>query len=94
MSTYTYDPEPELSRLSEQRKASDKDAKSRVVKHIVIVGAGAAGMVCKVTSARYWDWKLIDQNYSHVPLPCPSIRTSLKSQSSSVDQFAGDKRPQ
>lgn len=52
MSTYNIDPAPEARGLHKQRKAAEKDAKRKVVKHVVIVGAGAAGMVCKVSSAR------------------------------------------
>lgn len=94
MSTYNIDPAPEARPLNKQRKAAEKEAKGHVVKHVVIIGAGAAGMVCKVSSARFWGWKLMDQNHSHVPLPWPSTRTGLKSQSSSANQFAADKRPQ
>lgn len=51
MSTYSLDPAPEARRLHKQRKAAEKDAKSKALKHVVIVGAGAAGMVCQGSSA-------------------------------------------
>lgn len=53
MSTYNLDPAPEARRLHKQRKAAEKDAKSKVVKHVVIVGAGAAGMVCQEGSSSH-----------------------------------------
>lgn len=51
MSTYNIDPQPEIRRLHKQRKAAEKEAKRKAVKHVVIVGAGAAGMVCQGSSS-------------------------------------------
>lgn len=51
MSTFNIDPFPEVRRYHKQKEKAEKDAKRKAVKHVVIVGAGAAGMVCQGSSS-------------------------------------------